>query len=155
MNSRGTEITINNYPNLNVVFGTMDKNNPKSIYIRISGWGNPLDYDENYDYKSIIRRINKRIKTLLYNKVNINNFDNNRIIIDLDMRDSGILEDKSSFMSCEITVSQHNHYLINSDRMLSELNNIASMIIYNVFTNNEYFKFYKKKKDAKSNLKPA
>jgi hypothetical protein len=153
--SRGTEIKFNEYPNLNVVLGTMDKNNPKTIYLRISGWGNPIIYTEDNNYKSIIRRINKRVKTLLYNELDVDVFDINKTMVDLNMRDSGILEGKSSFMSCEITLFQYNNYLLNSDIIMSYLNHIILKVLNDVFIVNEYFNFYKKKIDAKNDLKPA
>jgi hypothetical protein len=74
-------------------------------------------------------------------------------MIDLDMRESGIIDNKSSFMSCEITLFQSNNYLLDSNEVSDELNRVIKIIIDKVFEDNEYFKFFKKKKIAKESLK--
>jgi len=152
--SRGTELKIKDFKKYNVVFGVMNKNKPKSIYIKISAWGNPkLKNDINY--RSIIRKINKRIRTLLYRKLNDNKFDVNKTMVDLDMRDSGIAYGKSSYMSCEITLFQHNYHLLKSEIIQDELNSIVGDIIKESFNKDEHFIFYKKKSEAKIKLKMA
>jgi hypothetical protein len=150
--SRGTELKINSFSNYNVSFGAMNKNKPKSLYIKISAWGNPKSKgDENY--RRVIRKINKRLKAHLYNGTNKNKFNINKTMVDLDMRESGVAYGKSSFMSCEITLFQYNHHLLRSNIILTELNNISNNIIRDVFIKDEHFKFYKKKTDAKIKLK--
>jgi len=150
--SRGTEFKINKYSNYNVAFGAMNKNKPKSLYIKISAWANP-ESNSNENYRHVIKKITKRVKTHLYNNTNANKFDINKTMIDLDMRESGINYGKSSFMSCEITLYQHNHHLLKSNIMMDELSHITNDIIKNVFIKDEYFKFYKKKNEAKLKLK--
>ena len=149
--SRGTEIKLNNYHNFNISIGTINKQSPKSLYIKISGWGNPMsEYNENYS--RIIRRIDKRTKSLIYNTINTNKFNQNKTMVDMDMRDSGIAYGKSSYMCCEITLYQHEKHLINSEFIITELNDICKNVISEVLNKNEYFKFYKKKVDAKKYL---
>jgi len=150
--SRGTELKINKHNNYNVSFGAMNKSRPKSLYVKISAWGNPTSED-NENYRRVIRKITKRVKTYLYNNTNQNKFDIDKTMVDLDMRESGINYGKSSFMSCEITLYQHNHHLLRSNIMMKELNQIANDVIKNVFIKDEHFKFYKKKNEAKLKLK--
>jgi len=152
--SRGTELKVKDFKNYNVVFGAMNKNKPKSIYIKVSAWGNPkLENDINY--RSVIRKINKRVRTLLYRTLNNDKFDVNKTMVDLDMRDSGITYGKSSYMSCEITLYQHNYHLLKSEIIQDELNSIVDEIIKESFNKDEHFKFYKKKSAAKIKLKMA
>jgi len=149
--SRGTEIKLNNYNNFNISIGAIDKKTPKSLYIKISGWGNPISKnDENYI--RIIRRIDKRVKSLIYNTINTNKFNQNKTMVDMDMRDSGITYGKPSYMCCEITLYQYEKHLINSEFILTELNDICKNIINDVLSENEFFTFYKKKVDAKKYL---
>jgi hypothetical protein len=150
--NRGTEIKLDDYKDLNVVFGSIDKNNPKTIYVRLSGWGNPIDYFEDNDYKTIIRQLSKKIRRIIFRELN-SDFYNSMTMIDLDMRESGIIDNKSSFMSCEITLFQSNNYLLDSNEVSDELNRVIKIIIDKVFEDNEYFKFFKKKKIAKESLK--
>lgn len=152
--SRGTELKMNKYNNYNVAFGAMNKNKPKSLYIKISAWANPMT-DDSENYRRIIRKITKRVKTHLYNNTNQTKFDIDKTMIDLDMRESGISYGKSSFMSCEITLYQYNHHQLRSSIMMNELNQITDDIIKNVLVKNEYFTFYKKKNEAKLKLKKA
>jgi hypothetical protein len=149
--SRGTEIKLNNHNNYNISIGAIDKKTPKSLYIKLSGWGNPIsENDENYT--RIIRRMDKRIKSLIYNTINTSKFNQNKTMVDLDMRDSGIAYGKPSYMCCEITLFQHEEHLINSEFIITELNEICKNMISEVLNQNEYFKFHKKKTEAKKYL---
>lgn len=149
--NRGTEMTLNKFKSLSVVVGSIDKHNPKTLYIRISGWGNPINYYEDNDYKSIIRKFDKQIRSNLFRELNLD-FNKTMSMVDLDMRDSGIINNKSSFMSCEITLFQINNYLLESEEISKEVNRIVKVIIDDVFENNKYFKFFKKKRAAKELL---
>tara|TARA_R110000851_G_scaffold172050_3_gene318390 strand:- start:535 stop:993 length:459 start_codon:yes stop_codon:yes gene_type:complete len=149
-NSRGTEININEYPHLNVVFGSIDKNNPKTLYVKISAWGKTIDYDSDTDYGSVIRQINKKIRTISYKEIDNSVFNKDMNMVYLDIRESGILDDKPSFMSCEITLQQNNNYLITSELIDNALRGLTSHIINGVFLINKHFKFYKNKVDTKN-----
>lgn len=150
--NRGTEIKIDNYKDFNVVFGTMDKKNPKSIYIKISAWGTPKN-GSDLPYSKEVQRLSKGVKRNLFSSLNKNRFEVNRTLVDLDMRVSGIGYGKHSFMSCEITLFQTNNYLLNSDNMLFELNKISDEILKKTFVNNEDFEFNKKKIKIKTKSK--
>ena len=63
---RGKEIKLDLPFEYNVVSGTVDNKNPKSIYIQISAWGKPTDYVES-GYESIMKQKAKGIKQKLYN----------------------------------------------------------------------------------------
>ncbi len=149
--NRGTELEIDINNNLNVVFGTIDKYNPKTVYVRISGWANPIDYDDEIQYSSIIKKLDKSIKTYLYKNVN-SDILNNMSMVDMDMRESGITRNKSSFMSCEITLFQKNLYLITNDVLNDELVKLTRHICNEIINRDIYFKFFKKKTKAKEVL---
>jgi hypothetical protein len=150
--SRGTELKVGTFNNYNVAFGAMNKNKPKSLYIKISAWGNPIS-KSNENYKRVIRKITKRVKTHLFINGNKDKFDINKTMVDLDMRESGVSFGKSSFMSCEITLYQNNHHLLRSDIMIGELKNITNGVVGEVFRKDEHFSFFKKKSEAKTKLK--
>ena len=150
--TRGTELKIDKFKKYNVAFGAMNKNKPKSLYIKISAWGNPISMDE-INYKRAISKINKRLRTRLYTNTNEEQFNINKTMIDMDMRESGIEYGKSSFMSCEITLYQHNNFLLKSDSIMNELTVIVNDVIREVLEKNEYFDFYKKKIEAKKEIK--
>lgn len=151
-NIRGIEISVNKIKNYNILFGAVDKDNPRSIYIELSAWGNPI-IDDTINYKQVIRRLNKDIKSIIHSKGNGSIFNLNKTMVDLDMRDSGIKYGKSTFINCEITLYQLEVHQLKSETLLYELNSITNNIITSIFNENKYFKFYKSKVHAKNKLK--
>lgn len=141
---RGKEITLKSRENYKVKLGTIDNKNPRTIYLNVSAWGEPLTEEE--DYEKVINKIRKNIKQNLYSKIGHNNFDKEKYIVDLDMRSSGISKSKRSFMSCEITLFQKDDIPVNNPLMINESNTIITNIIDECLENNSYFEFYKTKK---------
>jgi len=134
--------TIHQY---NVISGTVDNKNPKSIYIQISAWGKPKG-DMIDDYELIIKRKAKRIKRKLFEVLDDNNFYKSKSIVDFNMASSGVNFNKKSFMSVEMTLFKREPLSpINSEKMKPILEGISKKIINDVFETDETFKFYKKK----------
>ena len=69
-----------------------------------------------------------------------------RILVDLDMRESGIQYGKRSFMNCEVTLYQKNELSVDSEELISELSDVTKIIVNEVLDPNEYFNFHKSKK---------
>lgn len=143
---RGKEININKFKHLNTKIGTVDAKKPKSIYMTISGWVEPSIKNEDIDYKKVIKQIHKQIKTQLFKTINNKNiFDFKKTIIDFDMRESGILYGKKSYMNCDINLYQINDHSLKSKKIQSELDEILDELATPIFSNNKYFKFNKNK----------
>lgn len=144
--ARGKELNIQLPYNYNIVSGTVDNKNPKSIYIQISAWGKPKEYYER-DYETIIRRKSKRVKNKLFEVLTGDIFDNKKCIVDFNMASSGISASKRSFMSVEMTLFKKEPLLpVNSEELIPILNSISESIITGVFETDEHFKFYRTKK---------
>ena len=79
---------------------------PKSIYINLSAWGELKENEEEINYDKVISLLRKRIKHNINSTINKTDFHRDKYIVDLDMRSSGISNEKRSFMSCEITLFQ-------------------------------------------------
>ena len=129
----------------NVISGTVDNKNPKSLYIQISAWGKPKD---NYidDYEPIIKQKSKRVKRKLFEILDENNFYKNMSIVDFNMASSGIDYNKRSYMSVEVTLFKKEPLLpINSEKMIPIVKDISEKLIKDVFEDDETFKFYKGK----------
>ncbi len=152
--NRGTEIKLESFKDLNVTFGSIDKHNPKTIYLRISGWCNTINYYNDNNYKTIIRKFHKEIRTSLFKELN-NKFNKSMTMVDLDIRESGITNGKSSFMGCEITLHQINKLPLDSDEIYLEINRVLRNLIEDVFKRNKHFEFFKKKKTANESLTKA
>lgn len=141
----GKQLSTRNYNNYRVLSGTVDNKNPKALYLTISAWGETL-IKEDINYTSVIRLISKDIKRALSENLNKNLFHNNKCIIDFDMRESGIVYGKKSYMNCEITLYQKNLFKLQEKKIQNELNNITQIITTDIFENVKYFNFSKTKK---------
>ena len=142
---RGKEMKIETPYEYNVISGTVDNKNPKSVYIQISAWGKPKE-DGIEDYESIIKKRSKRVKRKLFEVLDDKRFYKTKSIVDFNMASSGVNFGKKSFMSVEMTLFKREPLLpINSDKMKPILEEVSNKIINDVFEKDENFRFYKKK----------
>jgi hypothetical protein len=152
---RGTEFTINVSDNINIVFGSVDKNNPKAVFIKLSGWANTVSPDDYIEYGRVIKKITKKIKRDLYFNIDQDLFKKDMTMVGMDMRESGIATNKPSFMSCEITLYQVRNYLLDDYVLVDEMVRLIKNICVEILNKDTYFKFYKDKKEAKKKLEKA
>jgi hypothetical protein len=143
---RGKEIKLDINPNYKISIGTVDNKNPKSIYISLSAWGQLLKEENEIDYDKIINNLRKNIKQTLNINLNKEDFHNNKYIVDLDMRSSGISYKKRSFMSCEITLFQKNKIPVHKPQIIDNTTAIINNLIKECLNKQPYFNFYKTKK---------
>jgi hypothetical protein len=141
----GKQLKLNLFDNYKITTGTVDNKNPKAMYITISAWAKPKKNSE-VNYSHVIKNMNKRLKSLVFENLDKNLFEQHRTIIDLDMRNSGISYYKKSYMNCEITLFKLNDFKIHNKQIKEELNKIINKIILDVFEESEYFEFHKNKK---------
>lgn len=150
--TRGTELVMDINDNMNVAYGSVDKNNPKTIYIKFSAWANTIDFDEDLEYKTVIRKLSKEIKRHIYFNLNKDLFNQDMTMVDMDMRESGITDNKSSFMSCEVTLYQVNNFLLDEDVIINELQFLCEHICEEIYCKDLYFEFFKHKRQAKKEI---
>ena len=50
---KGKQLRIDNHANYNMIYGTVNNTNPKSIYVSISSWAKPIINDEINYYESV------------------------------------------------------------------------------------------------------
>ena len=143
---RGKEISLVLPYEYNVVSGTVDNRQPKSIYIQISAWGKPKE-DKDGNYESIIKQKSKRVKKKLFEILSKDErFHKDKCIVDFNMASSGVSFNKRSFMSVELTLFQKEPFVqVNSEELFPTLTNISSEIITDVFETDKDFKFYRRK----------
>jgi hypothetical protein len=140
----GKQFKLNLNKDFNTYYGSVDYKNPKSIYINISSWFSPIKECENWD--RAVSGLKRNIQSNI-NSTNLNNlFLEKKQIVDLDIRTSGIRENKRSYMSCEITLFLKNEEPIKSDNVKLVVENILTNIINNSFNTSPYFNFYRTKK---------
>ena len=133
-------------PNYKTKIGTVNNKESKSIYINLTAWGEINDINEKTNYDSVVSGLRKKIKQNINTNVNKELFHNDKYIVDLDMRTSGFVNTKRSFMSCEITLYQKKGLPINQPILVESSKTIIHEIVNNCLDNNSYFTFYKTKK---------
>jgi hypothetical protein len=145
---KGKELKVNEFKNYNVVYGSVNNKNPKAIYINISAWAEPK-IEGLSNYNRVIRDTDKNLRQTVYNSIESNTlipFFKDKTIVDFDIRESGVKYGKRSFTNCEVTLYMKNEISVNSDALKPTIYNLIETSINSVFENNEYFKFYKRKK---------
>tara|TARA_Y100001958_G_C21185195_1_gene514394 strand:- start:115 stop:543 length:429 start_codon:yes stop_codon:yes gene_type:complete len=139
----GKEIKDNSYESFKVSIGTVNNRVPTSVYIKISGWANPLK-EEELNYDRVISGLKKRISARLH-EYKSPRFHNHRTIVDLDMRSSGVRYGKKSFTDCEITLFQKDLLPVNNVEVKNHLFELTNTVISEVLENDDYFTFTKVK----------
>ncbi len=142
---KGKQMKLEMFNNYKLIIGTVDNKTPKALYIEISAWGKPINED-NDDYNTIIKKINKDIKKKVYEALPKNLFDGNRTIVDFEIKESGISNERRSYMNCEITLYKLNDFKIQNNLINDSIKLIITKVIEDVFELNTYFTFYKTKK---------
>jgi hypothetical protein len=145
MVKNGKKLKITSQKKYNVTIGTINNNNPKSMYLIVSAWGKPIN-DVDVDYGVVIKSLNKKIKSKIFNEIDTTLFNKNKTIVDLDMRQSGVSYNKKSFMSCEITLFKLNDFKIQNKIIKDNIISLLNKLINEVFEESEYFEFTKTKK---------
>lgn len=136
---KGKTSQIQGFKTAKVVYGTVDSVNFKSLYLNIQTWVEPKINSENWN--RIVLNLSRFIKHSVLDSLDKTLFDN-KFIVDLDLRSSGLQKGKKSFLNLEI-----NFYLtgdendFKSRRLKESLKKICKQVFQENFTNNEYFKF--------------
>jgi hypothetical protein len=95
---KGKNAKLSGYRAYKVNYGTVDSKQLKSIYLNIQTWVEPKD-----DFDAPIRLVNnlsRAIKHTLLDYIDKDFFDD-KFIVDLDLRSSGLHKGKKSFLNLE------------------------------------------------------
>jgi hypothetical protein len=146
---KGKEVNVKLNKKFKTYYGTIDNKDLKTVYVGISTWVIPLfDLD---DYSRHISKIRKKIKTGIYQNINSQLFRNDHHIVDIDIKDSRIEFNKSSYLHVEIILFSKIKesvlsYTIKND-MIRFINGILSSI-----ETSDYFEFVISKKKNVSTI---
>ena len=136
---KGKTSQIQGFKTAKVVYGTVDSVNFKSVYLNVQTWVEPKINSENWN--RIVLNLSRFIKHSVLDSLDKTLFDN-KFIVDLDLRSSGLQKGKKSFLNLEI-----NFYLVGNEtdfksrKLKDSLKKICKQVFQDNFTNNEYFKF--------------
>jgi len=137
----GKYLSIGEYNNVKIGYGTVDFKNLKTIYLKFNSWLQPENDTE--DFNLIISKTRRNIKENIYNLKN-ENFKP-QSIVDLDIRTKGIKLEKKSFMNLEITLYVEKVFDIKSKDIKEFIKKTSYSIINDCLTDKKLFNFNKTK----------
>jgi|TARA_R110000868_G_scaffold84_5_gene867 hypothetical protein len=135
---KGKTTKINGFRSSKVLYGTVDSKEFKSLYLNLQTWVEPKDDYENWS--RIVLNMNRSIKHSIFDNLDKTLFDD-KYIVDLDLRISGLRIKKKSFMNLEINLFLNVEIDFKSPKLKKALKKIIKEIYSDVLTKNEYFKF--------------
>jgi hypothetical protein len=143
---KGKSLKLTGYQSYKINYGTVDAKNLKSVYLNIQTWVEP-----KYEIESpsrIVNNLSRMIKHTVLDTINKTLFDE-KFIIDLDLRSSGIQHGKKSFLNleCYFYIKDDN-IDFKSKYLKDNLKLITDNIIQNNFTKNKNFSFTLTKKQT-------
>jgi hypothetical protein len=136
---KGKTSKINGFRTSKVSYGTVDSKEFKSLYLNIQSWVEPKKESENW--ARVVLNMNRSVKHSVFNNINKELFDD-KFIVDLDLRTSGLHMKKKSFMNLEINLYLTQEIDFKSTKLKKYLKNITKEIYLDVFSKNDHFKFY-------------
>jgi hypothetical protein len=138
----GKYISLGEYNEVKIGYGTVDFKNLKTIYLKLNAWVEP-DNDTD-DFNHLIGKTRRNIKEIIYNLKN-ENFKP-QSIVDLDIRTKGIKLNKRSFMNLEVTLYVEKSFDVKSKHIKLSVKDLIKDIIDSSLSNKNLFNFYKNKK---------
>lgn len=138
----GKYISLGEYNDVKIGYGTVDFKNLKTIYLKLNSWVAPDNETDDFDV--VINKTRRNIKEIVYNLKS--DYFKPQSIVDLDIRTKGIKLNKRSFMNLEVTLYVENQFDVKSKQVKSLVKGIIQDIINNSLTNKNLFNFYTNKK---------
>lgn len=138
----GKYISLGEYNNVKIGYGTVDFKNLKTIYLKLNSWIQPKNVDDDFDHS--INKTRRIIKEIVYN-LNNENFKP-QSIVDLDIKTKGIKLEKRSFMNLEVTLFVEKPFDVKSKFIRQMVKNIIEKLVSDGLTDKNLFNFNKNKK---------
>ena len=140
---KGKTSKIIGFPSAKITYGTVDSKNLKSLYLNLQSWVTPIDEYENWE--RIVSNFSKSIKNSVFEVIDTQIYKP-KYIVDLDLRTSGIVYGKKSFMNLEVTLFLEKELDFKDPQIKDSLKKISRNIYVENFMKNEYFDFAVSKK---------
>jgi len=136
---KGKTSKINGFRTSKITYGTVDSKEFKSLYLNLQTWVEPKIDSENWT--RVVLNMNRSIKHTVYQNIDKTIFDD-KFIVDLDLRTSGLQLKKKSFMNLEINLYLTEEMDFKSLKLKKSLKSLIKNIYDEVLSKNEYYKFY-------------
>lgn len=142
---KGKTSKLNGFKNCKIHYGTVDSKDLKTIYINLQSWAQPKKEIEKTN--KVVSLFNRNIKNVIIDCLDKDFFKEN-FIVDLDLRHSGIIFGKKSFLNLEITFFLNKPFSEFKNIILKKKVEEISKSIYNECINrNDNFDFTISKKE--------
>lgn len=138
----GKYISLGDYRNVKIGYGTVDFKNLKTIYLKLNSWVQPENNEDDFDY--LINKTRRVIKKIVYNLKN-ENFKP-QCIVDLDIKTRGIKIERRSFMNLEVTLFIEKQFDVKSKTTKLLIREIIETIVETGLSDKNLFNFNKNKK---------
>ena len=142
---KGKSVKLNLYNPIKSVYGTVDSKNLKSVYINIQSWVTPKKEYDNWN--RVVSNLGREIKHSVFESINTKLFQE-RSIVDLDLRTSGISHGKKSFFNLEINLYTTSELDFKSIEIKDSIKIIVKSVFRNNILQNKYFDFSTSKKET-------
>lgn len=142
---KGKSVKLNLFNPIKSVYGTVDSKNLKSVYINIQSWVTPKIEQDNWN--RIVCNLSREIKHSVYNSITTEIFQE-KSIVDLDLRTSGISHGKKSFFNLEVNLYTNIELDFKSHEIKESIKKIVKNIFKNNISENKYFDFSTSKKET-------
>jgi hypothetical protein len=140
---KGKSVKLNLFNPIKSIYGTVDSENFKSVYLNIQSWVSPkFEYD---NWNRVVCNLSRDIKHSVYNSITPTLFLD-KSVVDLDLRTSGISHGKKSFFNLEVNLYVHQEIDFKSQEIRDSIKKIVKNIYTNTIDNNKYFEFSTSKK---------
>jgi hypothetical protein len=140
---KGKSVKLNLYNPIKSVYGTVDSKNLKSVYINIQSWVTPKKEYDNWN--RVVSNLGREIKHSVFESINQKLFQE-KSIVDLDLRTSGIAHGKKSFFNLEINLYTNSELDFKSPEIKDSIKTIVNSVFRNNIQQNKYFDFSTSKK---------
>ena len=142
---KGKSVKLNLYNPIKSSYGTVDSKNLKSVYINIQSWVTPKFEHDNWN--RVVCNLSREIKHSVYNSITTEIFQE-KSIVDLDLRTSGISHGKKSFFNLEVNLYTNIELDFKSHEIKESIKKIVKTIFKNNIIENKYFDFSTSKKET-------
>ena len=142
---KGKTSKIQGFKIAKVTYGTVDSIELKSIYLNIQTWVEPIKESDNWN--RVVLNLSRFIKHTVYNTINNDLFEQ-KFIVDLDLRSSGLTMGKKSFLNLEVNLFiKEKEIDFKSQQVKDYLKSMVKNVINQNFNKNDFFVFTLTKKD--------
>lgn len=141
---KGKSVKLNLYSPIKTSYGTVDAKNLKSLFVNIQSWVCPKIEQDNWS--RVVSSLRREIILILNETINSEIFMEH-IIVDLDLRASGIMMDKRSFFNLEITLYTNEPIEFRNNEIKESVKKIVRNLYRYCIIQNKYFDFSSTKKE--------